>query len=72
MGRIAHLAADLDSGLTPIALEIRHFIHFITSVAFFLGITFFFISIFLTNKWLESIVFVIGIIVANVPEGISF
>jgi sodium/potassium-transporting ATPase subunit alpha len=31
MGRIAHLASDLDSGITPIAREIEHFIHIITA-----------------------------------------
>jgi sodium/potassium-transporting ATPase subunit alpha len=31
MGRIAHLASELDSGMTPIAREIEHFIHIITA-----------------------------------------
>uniref|UniRef100_A0A915LTR5 Uncharacterized protein n=1 Tax=Meloidogyne javanica TaxID=6303 RepID=A0A915LTR5_MELJA len=35
MGRIAHLASDLDSGKTPIAREIEHFIHIITAYAYF-------------------------------------
>lgn len=69
MGRIAHLAADLDSGMTPIAREIEHFIHIITGVAAFLGISFFFIAFFLGYNWLNAVVFLIGIIVANVPEG---
>lgn len=70
MGRIAHLAADLDSGMTPIAREIEHFIHIITGVAAFLGISFFFIAFFLGYNWLNAVVFLIGIIVANVPEGL--
>lgn len=37
MGRIAHLASGLDTGETPIAKEIAHFIHIITGVAVFLG-----------------------------------
>merc|ERR1712184_159896 len=53
MGRIAGLASGLASDQTPIAKEIAHFIHIITGVAVFLGVTFF-----------------IGIIVANVPEGL--
>merc|ERR1711874_509975 len=53
MGRIAGLASGLESDETPIAKEIAHFIHIITGVAVFLGVTFF-----------------IGIIVANVPEGL--
>jgi sodium/potassium-transporting ATPase subunit alpha len=47
MGRIAHLAADLDAGMTPIAREIEHFIHLITGVAVFLGVTFFIIAFIL-------------------------
>ncbi|KAI6234074.1 Sodium/potassium-transporting ATPase subunit alpha [Aphelenchoides fujianensis] len=70
MGRIAHLAADLDSGMTPIAREIEHFIHLITGVAVFLGVTFFIIAFILGYHWLTAVVFLIGIIVANVPEGL--
>merc|ERR550534_343302 len=54
MGRIANLASGLEVGETPIAKEIAHFIHIITGVAVFLGVTF----------------FIIAIIVANVPEGL--
>jgi hypothetical protein len=69
MGRIAHLASDIDSGMTPIAREIEHFIHIITGVAVFLGATFFIIAFILGYHWLTAVVFLIGIIVANVPEG---
>merc|ERR1711994_1131161 len=41
MGRIAGLASCLEGGQTPIAKEIEHFIHIITGVAVFLGVTFF-------------------------------
>ncbi|KAK6027340.1 e1-E2 ATPase [Ostertagia ostertagi] len=44
MGRIAHLASGLDTGMTPIAREIEHFIHLITGVAVFLGVSFFIIA----------------------------
>merc|ERR1719220_2885798 len=70
MGRIAGLASGLDTGDTPIAREIEHFIHIITGVAVFLGVTFFIISLCLKYTWLEAVVFLIGIIVANVPEGL--
>lgn len=42
MGRIAGLASGLESGDTPIAKEIAHFIHLITGVAVFLGVSFFY------------------------------
>merc|ERR1740128_793949 len=70
MGRIAGLASGLDSGDTPIAKEIAHFIHIITGVAVFLGVTFFIIAIILGYNWLDAVIFLIGIIVANVPEGL--
>ncbi|CAJ0581989.1 unnamed protein product, partial [Mesorhabditis spiculigera] len=70
MGRIAHLASGLDTGMTPIAREIEHFIHLITGVAVFLGVTFFIIAFVLGYHWLTAVVFLIGIIVANVPEGL--
>uniref|UniRef100_T1IZN6 Sodium/potassium-transporting ATPase subunit alpha n=1 Tax=Strigamia maritima TaxID=126957 RepID=T1IZN6_STRMM len=70
MGRIANLASGLDSGETPIAKEIGHFIHLITAVAVFLGVTFFIIALALDYHWLDAVVFLIGIIVANVPEGL--
>ncbi|KHN82508.1 Sodium/potassium-transporting ATPase subunit alpha [Toxocara canis] len=70
MGRIAHLASGLDTGMTPIAREIEHFIHLITGVAVFLGVTFFIIAFILGYHWLTAVVFLIGIIVANVPEGL--
>merc|ERR1712242_92194 len=70
MGRIAGLASGLDSGQTPIAKEIEHFIHLITAVAVFLGVTFFIIAFILGYHWLDAVIFLIGIIVANVPEGL--
>ncbi|EHH15412.1 hypothetical protein EGK_01498 [Macaca mulatta] len=70
MGRIASLTSGLAVGQTPIAAEIQHFIHLITMVAVFLGVTFFVLSLLLGYGWLEAIIFLIGIIVANVPEGL--
>ena len=70
MGRIAGLASGLESGETPIAKEIQHFIHLITGVAVFLGVSFFIIAFILGYHWLDAVIFLIGIIVANVPEGL--
>jgi len=70
MGRIAGLASGLETGQTPIAKEIEHFIHIITGVAVFLGVTFFIIAFILGYHWLDAVIFLIGIIVANVPEGL--
>ena len=70
MGRIANLASGLEVGVTPIAREIAHFIHIITGVAVFLGVSFFVIAFILGYDWLDAVIFLIGIIVANVPEGL--
>lgn len=70
MGRIANLASGLEMGETPIAREIAHFIHIITGVAVFLGVSFFIIAFILGYHWLDAVIFLIGIIVANVPEGL--
>lgn len=60
MGRIAGLASGLDTGETPIAKEIHHFIQLITGVAVFLGITFFLIAFILGYHWLDAVIFLIG------------
>ncbi|XP_074543864.1 sodium/potassium-transporting ATPase subunit alpha-2 [Halichoeres trimaculatus] len=70
MGRIATLASELEVRRTPINIEIEHFIHIITGVAVFLGVSFFILSLILGYTWLEAVIFLIGIIVANVPEGL--
>ncbi|XP_035209918.1 sodium/potassium-transporting ATPase subunit alpha-like isoform X1 [Stegodyphus dumicola] len=70
MGRIANLASGLEMGDTPIAREIAHFIHLITGVAVFLGLAFFVTAFILGYHWLDAVIFLIGIIVANVPEGL--
>merc|ERR1740136_621214 len=70
MGRIAGLASGLTNDDTPIAKEIAHFIHIITGVAVFLGVSFFMIAFILGYNWLDAVIFLIGIIVANVPEGL--
>ena len=50
--------------------QIEHFIHIITGVAVFLGVSFFIIAFILGYHWLDAVIFLIGIIVANVPEGL--
>ncbi|XP_076144059.1 sodium/potassium-transporting ATPase subunit alpha-1-like isoform X2 [Alosa pseudoharengus] len=70
IGRIATLASSLETGKSPIAVEIEHFIQIITGVAVFLGVTFLVLALVLGYGWLEAVIFLIGIIVANVPEGL--
>lgn len=70
MGRIAALASDTSSGDSPIAQEIDHFIKIISWIAIGIGAIFFILAKVIGYTWLESVIFLIGIIVANVPEGL--
>ena len=70
MGRIAGLTAGLEADDTPIKKEIDYFIRIISGIALFIGIVFGITAISIGYEWLDAIVFVIGIIVANVPEGL--
>ena len=70
MGRIAALAMNTKNEQTPINKEIHHFIFIISSIAIFLGLLFFILNLFIGTPHIENLVFMIGIIVANVPEGL--
>merc|ERR1711871_1768168 len=70
MGTVAGLTLDTDAEDTPIKKEIHGFINIVSSIAIFLGATFFIIGMIKTPDPLRNLVFMIGIIVANVPEGL--
>ncbi|KAL7555017.1 hypothetical protein ACHAWF_018598 [Thalassiosira exigua] len=70
MGRIAALAMSTKNEQTPINKEIHSFVLVISAIAMFLGVLFFFLNIGVGTPYIENLVFMIGIIVANVPEGL--
>jgi sodium/potassium-transporting ATPase subunit alpha len=70
IGQIANLASSAESKETPLSLEIAIFIRFVSGVAIFLGVLFFFIGVGFGYDFITNLVFAIGIIVANVPEGL--
>ena len=70
MGRIARLVASTEQRKTPIQKEIDRFILIISTVAITLGVSFFFVGVANGTDWIANLVFMIGIIVANVPEGL--
>ncbi|MBN3293794.1 AT12A ATPase, partial [Polypterus senegalus] len=70
IGRIACLASGVGDEKTPIAVEIEHFVHIVGGFACSVGVIFFVISLGMGYKIMDAIVFLIGIIVANVPEGL--
>uniref|UniRef100_A0A671DP13 Sodium/potassium-transporting ATPase subunit alpha n=1 Tax=Rhinolophus ferrumequinum TaxID=59479 RepID=A0A671DP13_RHIFE len=70
IGQIAALASGVGNEKTPIATEIEHFVHIVAGVAVSIGVLFFIIAVSMKYRVLDSIIFLIGIIVANVPEGL--
>ncbi|KAJ9582089.1 hypothetical protein L9F63_003545, partial [Diploptera punctata] len=70
VGRIAGLASGLEDKETPLSRELGHFIRIITGIAVSIGVIFFILALLLGYYWVEAVVFLIGIIVANVPEGL--
>ncbi|EEZ98712.1 sodium/potassium-transporting ATPase subunit alpha [Tribolium castaneum] len=70
MGRIAGLTARLQPNKTPIARELEHFMKIISVWACFLGVVFGGAALAMDYSWIEASLFLIGIIVANVPEGL--
>jgi len=70
IGQIANLASSAESAETPLSIEIHRFIKIISAVAIFLGVTFFFFGLAYGYGIITNLVFMIGIIVANVPEGL--
>ena len=70
IGQIANLAQQAKSGDTPLSIEIHRFIKLISAVAIILGVVFFIFGFIFGYDVITNIVFAIGIIVANVPEGL--
>uniref|UniRef100_K3WIH2 Cation-transporting P-type ATPase N-terminal domain-containing protein n=1 Tax=Globisporangium ultimum (strain ATCC 200006 / CBS 805.95 / DAOM BR144) TaxID=431595 RepID=K3WIH2_GLOUD len=70
MGRIARLATSTVVDQTPIAKEIDHFVHVIALVATIIGLFFFIVGFLIGTDFVSNLVFMIGVIVANVPEGL--
>ncbi|XP_006146786.1 potassium-transporting ATPase alpha chain 2 [Tupaia chinensis] len=70
IGQIASLAARVGNEKTPIAIEIEHFVHIVAGVAVSVGFLFFIIAVCMKYYILDAVIFLIGIIVANVPEGL--
>ena len=70
IGRIAQMTKEIEPVATPIRKELKHFIQIISVIAVAMGGLFFLASVLLGKPLISSLVFAIGIIVANVPEGL--
>lgn len=69
-GRIAHLTQTAGERESPLQKEIRHVSRLVAFLALALGIVFFIIGHLIGLPFLGNFMFAIGIIVANVPEGL--
>jgi Ca2+-transporting ATPase len=70
-GHVAHLTAATPRGVTTLEEQVGHIVRTITVIALVMGVITFSLSLLFVGMGpLESLVFAVGIIVANVPEGL--
>eukprot|EP01133_Synstelium_polycarpum_P008370 gene8370-9837_t len=70
IGKIAKLASKTKPSPTPLKREIETFIKIITIVAICLGAALLTVGFATKVKWIYVIIFCIGVVVAQVPEGL--
>ena len=68
-GRLASYSIEHERKETPISAEVSSFMHIISISACVLGCFLFVVAFMLGYYWIDAILFLIGIIVACVPEG---
>jgi potassium/sodium efflux P-type ATPase len=70
-GQVAHLTTEVKRDPSTLEVQITRIVRIITAIAIGMGATVFLLSYFLIGLDItESFIFAIGIIVANVPEGL--
>ncbi|MEN6587453.1 MAG: cation-transporting P-type ATPase [Sulfuricella sp.] len=69
-GKIAHLTQAPKARLSPLQREIVHLSHIVAGLSIGLGVLFFLAGQAMGLSFWENFLFAIGIIVANVPEGL--
>ncbi|MBN2457580.1 HAD-IC family P-type ATPase [Candidatus Woesearchaeota archaeon] len=70
IGKVAGLTETIEAKHTPIHRELQFFIKVISIIAIILGVGFFGLGFFFERGFWQNMIFAIGIIVANVPEGL--
>ncbi len=70
MGKMTILTEDNRKSDTLITRELSRLIHILTSAGLFLSSLFFVLSLVIGYFWVDSILFMVGTIVAVVPEGL--
>ena len=70
IGSVSELSQTVKQDLTPMQQQVQHFVRKITWLALGIGCSFFLLGFFIGNPFWTNLVLAIGIIVANVPEGL--
>ncbi len=70
IGRIASLAQSAEQGETTLAVDMARFMKLIAWIAVSTGVLFFCLGFIYSSDVITNFVYAIGIIVANVPEGL--
>ncbi|HSF33353.1 MAG TPA: cation-transporting P-type ATPase [Candidatus Tectomicrobia bacterium] len=69
-GKLARLTQEVPLQPSPLQIEIRRVTRVVTGIAVGLGVVFFVLGSFIGRTFWENFIFAIGILVANVPEGL--
>jgi calcium-translocating P-type ATPase len=70
IGRIAALSGPGPTGDSPLERQVRRVAYLIAAVAVGVGIAFLPLGVLAGLSWSEAFVFAVGLLVANVPEGL--
>eukprot|EP01133_Synstelium_polycarpum_P013712 gene13712-16165_t len=70
IGKIADLASNTATTETTLQIEIKRFVHFIAGLGITMGLIFFIIGFIIGLSPVPNLINVLGLIVANVPEGL--
>lgn len=69
-GKIAHLTAGVEAEMSPLQQEIRKVTRLIAAISIGIGLAFFGLGVLIGQSFWENFVFAVGLLVANVPEGL--
>ena len=69
-GKLAHLSQQVSREASPLERQTSHMVRVLTVIAVGLGLSFFLYGMFSGRSLWVNLVFMMGIIVANVPEGL--
>jgi sodium/potassium-transporting ATPase subunit alpha len=70
MGRIANLASATGASATSMSRETNYFIKIVIVISILMGAGFLIALLAMGYKWTVAIVFLIGIVMGNAPEGL--